>query len=288
MKIVEESVKYELCSRIGKYVPKQYSFHWHNRYEICRLLRGRVSFLVDGRLIEAGVGDIIAIDEQTVHRFIVEQGDALVRINQFPLGVILNTGAAVKPIRTHISADEIQNIPGLNEALDTLYALMDGEDGAVTARDNPYFTGLCASFYFLLMRHFSADDGAGGVKNDRLLFFKITEYANQHFKENINVNSISSSLYIPRGRLTSLFLRYSGTGLNGYINALRVSRANQLMENGCNVTEAALESGFQSIRTFNNTYKEMTGMTPSEYIKSRVGKKGTESKERRRKCSELE
>jgi AraC-like DNA-binding protein len=30
-----------------------------------------------------------------------------------------------------------------------------------------------------------------------------------------------------------------------------------------------MSSGFDSIRTFNNTYRKITGITPSEYIKNK-------------------
>lgn len=56
-------------------------------------------------------------------------------------------------------------------------------------------------------------------------------------------------------------------GLNEYIYSLRIKKANDLMNQGYSVTDAALQSGFQSIRTFNNIYKKVCGMTPSDYKK---------------------
>jgi transcriptional regulator GlxA family with amidase domain len=58
--------------------------------------------------------------------------------------------------------------------------------------------------------------------------------------------------------------------LNEYIYSLRIKKANYLMKQGCSITEAALCSGFQSVRTFNNTYKKITGIVPSEYRKKQM------------------
>ena len=55
--------------------------------------------------------------------------------------------------------------------------------------------------------------------------------------------------------------------LNEYINSIRIKNANELLSNGVSVAEAALESGFQSIRTFNNTYKDFMGIKPTEFLK---------------------
>ena len=83
--------------------------------------------------------------------------------------------------------------------------------------------------------------------------------------EDININSLSNKLFLPRGRLSAIFTKYSGTSLNEYMNSLRIQNANILLKQGYTITEAAMESGFQSIRTFNNVYKKITGITPSDY-----------------------
>ena len=45
--------------------------------------------------------------------------------------------------------------------------------------------------------------------------------------------------------------------------------ANMLMDLGYGISEAALESGFQNLRTFNEAYKKHMNMTPSEYINNK-------------------
>ena len=49
-------------------------------------------------------------------------------------------------------------------------------------------------------------------------------------------------------------------------------KANELLKEGHNISEAAFGSGFQCIRSFNNIYKNLTGITPSEYLKEYVKK----------------
>ena len=70
-----------------------------------------------------------------------------------------------------------------------------------------------------------------------------------------------------RGRLSKLFTKYAGMKLTQYINRLRISAAIQLIENGMGVTEAAYESGFQSIRTFNDVYKKNMHSCPNKIKK---------------------
>ena len=98
---------------------------------------------------------------------------------------------------------------------------------------------------------------------------QIVEYINEHFKEEISVSSISNELYLSRGRLADVFKKYSGVSITEYINSLRINNANYMLMHGSTATEAALESGFASVRTFNNVYKSVMNMTPSEYVKKK-------------------
>jgi AraC-like DNA-binding protein len=50
-----------------------------------------------------------------------------------------------------------------------------------------------------------------------------------------------------------------------FVNQYRINYANELlMQGGRSITEVAFESGFQSVRSFNDVYKKMTGSVPSK------------------------
>ncbi|MBQ7718242.1 MAG: AraC family transcriptional regulator [Clostridia bacterium] len=267
MRIVKEKVVNELSSRIiEKSGARLSAFHWHEKYEICCVVKNSSRFLVDGKVIEADEGDLITINERIVHRFLTCENDSYIRIIQFPYRIILNSNIKIKPLKAHIPSEEIKKIPDLKPRLDSLFEILDQERAAQYADENPFFMSLLLSLYLLLMRNFAEEQNSCAPKKDRAEFYKIAEYVNSNFKEDINVNIISANLYIPRKRLAAIFKRYSGMGLSDYINSLRVKNVNELINEGYNITEAALESGFQCIRTFNNVYKSYIGMTPTEYI----------------------
>ena len=270
MRIIKENTTSDICSHIVKYDAKSYDFHWHDKFEICQVLNNSCSFLVDGKVINANVGDIITIKEQISHRFIIENDDTLIRITQFPVKILLDMSSTIKTIKEHITSSEINNINGLKENINFFFDIMEKEGNVEIIKDKPFVKSVYASLYFLLMRYFPAEVGSGTSKNERKEFFKITEYVNEHFKENLNFDEIASNLFVSRRKLPELFYKYSGTQLNDYINTLRIKNANQLLRDGNNITEAAYESGFQSIRTFNFVYKSYMGITPTQYIKEYI------------------
>ena len=266
MEIKREHVDYEIISRTVEKNPVDSDFHWHENMEIVHLIDEPGKFLVDGRIIEANPGDIVVIKDQSVHRFMLEKF-TLVRIIQFRLKILLNREITIKAIRSHIKAEDIDSVPGLREKLNKLFELMDKEYRTSDASENMFFQYITVSMYILLMKHFAEDENYNSSKRDRKEFYRITEYVNEHFKEEINATIIGQKLFISRSYATMLFLKFSGIGLNEYIRSLRVKYANQLIIDGVSITQAALESGFQCVRTFNNAYKAEMGTTPTEYMK---------------------
>lgn len=242
-------------------------FHWHEKIEICQIFTEGCSFYIDGEIVKTSPGDIVVMGEYEIHKFFIDEVGAKIRLCQFPVNILLNSGAVVKPLKKHITNNELVKVPALCETINSIFDLMEQESDNPEITDNTYIRHLSASLYFLLMRHFEAANPPNNMKSDRQEFYKITEYINAHYTEDINVENISGKLFIPRGKLSKIFLKYAETDVNTYINSLRVNMVNGLLENGESITDAALSSGFQSMRTFNNTYKKIMGITPSEYTK---------------------
>lgn len=92
------------------------------------------------------------------------------------------------------------------------------------------------------------------------------EYMEKNFARKLSLEEVASSLYISKYTLSRLFNKKLKSGFNTYLNTLRVRNAIELMEKRKNISEAAYESGFENLRTFNRAFKAVTKMTPSEYI----------------------
>lgn len=272
MEITREHVDFEIISRTIVKNADDSDFHWHENIEIIQLKNKPGHFIVDGKPIDADVGDIVVVKDQSVHSYLVED-DTLVRITQFRPKILLKLDVPIKPLKKHITKDEINQIPNLRQYLDSVFDLMDMEEKTLYASEKPFLQYLTVSVYMLLMQYFSEGDNYSSSKKDRQEFYQITEYINQHFKEEINATIIGQRLFISRSHASKLFMKYSGMGLNDYIRSIRIKHANQLMVDGMSVTEAALDSGFQCVRTFNNAYKAQLGITPTDFIKQTINQK---------------
>ena len=262
MEIIRETENIRIICHTMAFSEKPHPFHWHVNYEICQPL-SPCRFLIDGQEIDAAPGDLVAIGAHTVHRFLIPQPDVRVRILQFPLSALKSPASPLLPLRPHMPLTAIRAVPGLEERIASLFSLMEAEPALGLEGANPVLQSLAAALYFLLARHFPGGLPGRNDPADRADFDRVILYVNAHYRERLTVQSLSEALYIPRGRLSSLFVRYAGFSLPGYLNMLRVQRADELIASGMPVTHAALESGFQSIRTFNSVYRRLTGSAPT-------------------------
>ena len=128
---------------------------------------------------------------------------------------------------------------------------------------------MMVSLYLLLLKHFPGEKPGGGRK-DTEVFFRAAEYSRTHFaEEDCTVEGMAKELGISRERLAVLFRQFTGLTPKQHLNTLRIDYVNQLLLGDTDITGAAFQAGFASIRTFNSAYKAVMGMTPTEYLKKR-------------------
>lgn len=78
---------------------------------------------------------------------------------------------------------------------------------------------------------------------------------------------LAEKLAVSESRLSHIINRYFGCNFNILLNQRRVREAQErlLNEPKTQITVIAFEVGFNSIATFNRVFKEITGMSPSEW-----------------------
>ncbi len=151
-----------------------------------------------------------------------------------------------------------------------LFKTIEEEKQAMSGKENYFQRSMTVALYCLLTRHF-AEESTEDISKEQKEFLHILEYIGEHFEEDINVNILAERLFMYRGRLASLFKKYSGMSPNDYVYSLRIKKANELIDQGGSIIEAAMQSGFQNVRTFNRVYKKITGITPTAYKKRSDG-----------------
>lgn len=275
MEIIRERSASSLVFYRGVWRQGLRPFHWHDKLELLLPLDHRITVLLDGERYEAAPGDIVLIGAQAVHAFAVEEDETAFLLGQFPYHILCTGGEIPPAVRPVIPAAEIAADPVLDSEVHAILAALACEEGIVPhGTPSVVLQSLFTALYFLLARHFARPEQGKRTSRERQDFYRIVSYVNEHFSEPITVGSIAAALYIDRGKLSRLFLLYAGRPLTEYLTGLRIAMADRLLREGSSVTVAALESGFQSVRTFHDAYSRVMRMPPRS-AKARPGKAAT-------------
>lgn len=110
-------------------------------------------------------------------------------------------------------------------------------------------------------------------KSDHLTLFENLIINKKYFLDpELTLDKIADELNLSKSHLSRLINKELQTSFPDYINGLRIKEAQYYLKHPdfSNYTLVAigLEAGFASKTTFNNTFKKVTGMTPSEFRNS--------------------
>lgn len=134
--------------------------------------------------------------------------------------------------------------------------------------DNPIkMRGYIYVILGIIMEHIgleSVDEPLDSKLSSRLLF-----YINENYKNDISLTTVSQAFGYTPEHLSRYFKACFKIGINRYITMVRLKNALELMHEGRHtVLFCAMESGFNSVRTFYRVFSEEFHCSPSEYLKS--------------------
>ena len=93
------------------------------------------------------------------------------------------------------------------------------------------------------------------------------DYINRNYQDpDISLEKIAHSLHISKNYLGTLLKKRTGVRYNRYLMEVRVKKAKELLsKSDISVNRICNEIGLSNIDYFRNNFKELTGITPSEY-----------------------
>lgn len=93
------------------------------------------------------------------------------------------------------------------------------------------------------------------------------EYIYTHYGEKLSNEIISEAVGVSPNYLSKIFRENTGLSLCSYVQNYRIDVAQKMLVNEkCNITEAALRCGFSSIHVFSKTFKAIRGVSPTAYL----------------------
>jgi len=98
------------------------------------------------------------------------------------------------------------------------------------------------------------------------LELRLNSYLKAHYMENITLKSLSEMFFVNAAYLGQFFKKHNGVYLKEYLNAIRVNKGAELLENtNMKIYQIAEYVGFQSADSFITAFSKEMNVTPQKY-----------------------
>ena len=106
-------------------------------------------------------------------------------------------------------------------------------------------------------------------KNDMEVLNRVIAYLEKNISKHVTIDSICRDNLVGRTQLQKLFREKCGKGAIEYFSEMKIDAAKQMIRtNHMNFTQISEALGYNSIHYFSRQFKQITGMSPTEYASS--------------------
>ena len=259
---------------------KTMSIHIHDCYEVYFSISGGKQFLIDNRVYEFQPGDIFfinqfeshylsQIDQMTHERVVLSIHPEYLKqlsTNQTDLSHCFTHRSAAFGHRISLTEDEQKQFMYFIHKLSEDWEF--GQDILDQAVFLEIMTFLNRAFNSRCAQESEAGQGEAktALKAHHSQIDEILSYINQHLSEDLSITMLAAHFYLSTSYLCKIFKSTTGTTINRYITAKRISRAKALLLKGHSVAETSSLCGFGDYSNFLRSFTKIVGMSPRKYI----------------------
>ncbi|AGC67276.1 transcriptional regulator, AraC family [Thermoclostridium stercorarium subsp. stercorarium DSM 8532] len=266
-----------------------YPSHWHNAIEIAVAAKKSSGIVINNRLYTLEEGDIVYISGGDIHGYPLSPGSERIFII-FDLNQ-LNNGNIFHEEYPYISKTILIKKDVNTELHSQVYRLIEEmlKEASNIVLGSRF--SILSKIYEILAVIVKGSNGAMELKSEgrKDLLYRIgqvVEYMENNYMEQITLSDTAEKFGFSEHYLSRLFKRVLGVPFRQYLNIIRIKHASEsIILNKESISDIAFNCGFNSISTFNRTFREIKGCTPLQYRKMQWnhqndGKGGQDEKQR--------
>lgn len=255
---------------------KAMDMHIHDCYELYYSISGGKQFLIDNKFYTIAPGDLFVINQYESHK--LTQIDSMVH-ERIVLSVHPDYTKKLSTAETDLDhcftsrGGNFQHRLSLNREQQKrfLYYINKITSAEGYAHD---IVEQCAFMEMLVMIN-SLSDSTEKEKEllpESLSSYKynhqvedILGYINRNIARPISIQQLAGEFYLSESYICRIFKSTTGTTINKYITARRISIAKALLNEGVSVAEAYERSGFTDYSNFFKAFTRAVGISPKKY-----------------------
>jgi len=244
--------------------------HTHNVYQLIFVKEGAITLEIAGKRLECSapslvfIGNfephIISVKEEPYERYVLTLDPYQVnsKIKPSPLASVFYFHPA--------GFSHVLDVTPIKDEINILFEslLRDSKGAGLPEGETILLTALLYRIRQFSPSHFSAKSYGAA----EMTVASVRRELESNFASKLCLDTLAASHHVSRYYLAHIFKEVTGYSLKEYLMLLRISYAcRELSETSRPVGDIAEASGFRDMSNFSRSFKEMIGLSPSEFRK---------------------
>lgn len=250
---------------------KAMDMHIHDCYELYYSISGGKQFLIDNKFYSIAPGDLFIINQYESHKLtqIDKEIHERIVVSIYPdyMKELSSPQTDLDYCFSHRS-EQFQHKLSLNKEqqqrfLYYINKMLSAQGYAHDIVEKAAFMELMVLVNTLSSAN-AAENHAAAYKYSHQVD-DILAYINQNIAQPITIEQLAEHFYLSESYICRIFKNATGTTINKYITARRISIAKALLKEGFSVSEAFERSGFTDYSNFFKAFTKAVGVSPKKY-----------------------
>jgi len=236
-----------------------YRVHFHHNIEVVYMFKGKGCAIVEGKEYELLPGDVLVVFPNQIHEYrrVSEEEYFICIFKPEILPDFKEKFYSMSP------TENVYSTKNENKLLLELAQMLPGVKDSDALYREQIYRGMLTAFFGELFSRITLKE----VKSANLSVVKnFLIFCNENYMSDITLDNVAEKLHVSKYYISHLMNERLHISFNEYINSLRIADACVMLdEDELDITEISRLSGFNTLRTFNRAFRQVHGMTPTQY-----------------------
>ncbi len=246
--------------------------HIHDCYEMCFCISGDKHFLIDNKFYDVFPSDLFIINQFESHYLTNVDYKASERIVVFihpdflkklssdrtDLSTCFTNRTQRYTHRLKLTQDQQERFLYYTDKITSV----DSYGGDII--EKACFMELLVMINRIYLENSVVDSDVNDFKYT-IQVEEIIQYVNQNICKPISIEFLAKHFYLSDSYICRIFKSATGTTINKYITARRISIAKSLLSSGMSVSDVYSHSGFNDYSNFLKAFTKAVGVSPKKY-----------------------
>jgi AraC-like DNA-binding protein len=244
--------------------------HWHIDVEMVLVCEGSIRIGVNRESRVLSQGEMAVFGSTDIHYYDSREMHSTIVVLIFRPELVNSHGGWPENLRftpAFMNLDQL-NGPARNAILEIFHDIADE-----MKKSQPFYqlyvSGRISELCAIMLRHFPTCNMNFDQKSGKLPDIQKIQDAIQYLENNymydISLTDISRKSNLSPYYFSRLFTKFTGITFKEYLSRTRIAEAEKLIKtNQKSIIDISYECGFNSVRTFNRTFKTVKGFPPSQ------------------------